>query len=323
MTLLLQLYMKVFQFPQADRSRRKRKSLIRMRADNLRQKMRAVPQASASESESESAGAPLYIPSFGFEVIDGDEVEDGAEDVEPLDIDSYFLGSCSLDLRRHVHVPRDSVSEIISFAQECQTDDLNFGHADVLDDPPIEGDHAVGGTVDVIEVSPPSSKCSSTVASFLTMTSVEIADQLEQLGLLEYLQFAVQRQDAHLKTVVNRFACLLEWCVSQSDAFASCTLESLQMHIKSFIAEHYDLLHTYVQYLSEHKHYQPATVIGHIDDIRICCSWFALFRSKTIPEETRMKQHDMLGFLTSAKHVRKIFNKKVKNMHCNSSMLIN
>lgn len=145
-------------------------------------------------------------------------------------------------------------------------------------------------------------------------TSVEIADHLEQWGLFDHLLFAIQRQEPHLRTVLNRFAALMEWLIDTQPRFKACTLHDLQLHIKLFIAEDYDLMSSYVQYLAEHKHYQPATVVGHIDDIRICCTWFVLFRARSelVQDNSRMKQHEMLGFLTSVKLLRKILNKKVR-----------
>jgi hypothetical protein len=145
-----------------------------------------------------------------------------------------------------------------------------------------------------------------------TLTMVEIAEQLEQLGLHDHLCFAVQRPEAHMKTVINRFATLMDWLISTQDAFKSCTLDTLQSYIKLFIAEEYDVLSAYVQHLSQHKHYQPATVVGHIDDIRIACTWFVLFRTKNVVNDTRMKQPELLGFLTTAKHLRRILHKKVQ-----------
>ena len=149
-----------------------------------------------------------------------------------------------------------------------------------------------------------------------TLTVVEIAEQLEQLGLYDHLCFAIQRPEQHMKTVVNRFATLMEWLIATQPAFQSCTLDTLQTFIKLFIAEEYDSLSGYVQHLSHHKHYQPATVVGHLDDIRITCTWFVLFRTKHVVNDTRMKQPELLGFLTTAKHLRRILNKKV---HCNIS----
>lgn len=160
---------------------------------------------------------------------------------------------------------------------------------------------------DVIDASP----ASPAVDSIYFPTNVEIAAHLEQWGLFDHLLFAIQRQEVHLRTVLNRFASLLEWLIHTHDRFKACTLEDLQEHIKIFIGEEYDLMSSYVQYLAEYKHYQPATVVGHIDDIRICCTWFVLFRTKKVMDSSRMKQHEMLGFITSVKLLRKILNKKV------------
>ena len=143
-------------------------------------------------------------------------------------------------------------------------------------------------------------------------THVEIAAELEQMGLHDHLVFAIQRREAHIKTVANRYALFLEWLLDTHDRFKECTLDTLQLHIKIFIAEEYDVLISYVQYLSQHKHYQPATVVGHLDDIRLCCMWFVLFRNKRVVAESRMDQPEMLGFNTSIKHVRRIMNKKVQ-----------
>lgn len=144
-----------------------------------------------------------------------------------------------------------------------------------------------------------------------TITAIEIAAVLEDLGIYDHLRFALQRQESHMKTIVNRFAALLEWIIDTQEPYRACTVDTLQVHIKRFITQDYDIFAAYVLYLSQHKHFQPATVVAHIDDIRISCSWFGLFRSKTVNDISRVYPHEMLGFNASIKHLRKILNKKV------------
>ena len=166
-------------------------------------------------------------------------------------------------------------------------------------------------TEDPTLASAPAMSADSNLSGGDTLDALEIARILSLLGLHNHLVFAIQRQEAHMKTVIMRFATLMEWLIENQPSFKDCTAQTLQLFIKNFISEDYDLLSAYVQYLSQHKHYQPATVVAHIDDIRICVTWFVLFRTKDVHDQSRMKQPEMLGFLTSAKHLRKILNKKV------------
>ena len=166
-------------------------------------------------------------------------------------------------------------------------------------------------TEDPTLASAPAMSADSNLSGSDTLDALEIARILSLLGLHNHLVFAIQRQEAHMKTVIMRFATLMEWLIENQPSFKDCTAQTLQLFIKNFISEDYDLLSAYVQYLSQHKHYQPATVVAHIDDIRICVTWFVLFRTKDVHDQSRMKQPEMLGFLTSAKHLRKILNKKV------------
>lgn len=239
-------------------------------------------------------------------------------DLDPLDIDLLFdaRSSCAWKpppQKRLCHRFEECVDEVVSFASESSTN-LSPLSLSPLDEEGSEDIFPSPSTWTSTSTftSTASSSSESALASDSSsdLTNVEIADRLEQLGLHQFLQFSVSRQEAHMKTAINRFANLIEWLVDFHDAFRSCTLLTLESYIKSFIGDHYDLFPAYVQYLSEHKHYQPATVVGHIDDIRTCCNWFVMFR-KTVPEHTRMKQYELLGFLACVKHVRRVLNKKV------------
>jgi hypothetical protein len=197
---------------------------------------------------------------------------------------------------------------------QCQ-EDLDWIQQPLLE--PVVHDietstHTVVDTTHDIEASTHTTVVDTTPDGDAPLTHIEIARHLEQLGLHDHLVFAIQRQEAHMQTVINRFALLMEWAIQNH--YKSCTLSTLQLHIKTFISEDYDLMTAYIQYLTQNKHYQPATVVGHIDDIRICCTWFVLFRTKEVFDGSRMKQHEMLGFLTSIKHLRKILHKKVSEM---------
>ena len=112
----------------------------------------------------------------------------------------------------------------------------------------------------------------------LSVTCVEIAEHLTSLGLRQHLLFAVDRTEAHMRTIINRFSLLLEWLLDTKPSFKKYSLCTLQLCIKTFITEEYGHITDYVKYLSDYKHYQCSTVISHLDDIRLVFTIVILFR---------------------------------------------
>jgi hypothetical protein len=147
-----------------------------------------------------------------------------------------------------------------------------------------------------------------------SLVSVEIAQMLDELGLHQHLIFAVQRQEAHMKTVITRFANFMEWLIDTQPFYKACTADTLQLHVKRFIVEDYDLLIAYVHYLTDQRHFQASTVTAHLDDLRLVVTWFCLFRTINVMNESKVKQPEMLGFITTVKQLRKILNRKVSYM---------
>ena len=147
-----------------------------------------------------------------------------------------------------------------------------------------------------------------------SLVSVEIAQILDELGLHQHLIFAVQRQEAHMKTVITRFAHFMEWLIDTQPFYKTCTADTLQLHIKRFIVEDYDLLIGYIHYLTDQRHFQASTVTAHLDDLRLVVTWFCLFRTINVMNESKLKQPEMLGFITTVKQLRKILNRKVSYM---------
>jgi len=145
-----------------------------------------------------------------------------------------------------------------------------------------------------------------------SVTCVEIAEHLTSLGLRQHLLFAVDRTEAHMRTIINRFSLLLKWLLDTKPSFKKYTLCTLQLCIKAFITEEYGYITDYVKYLSDNKHYQCSTVISHLDDIRICVFWFALHRGHTSIHDSRVDQRDLIGMQSTVKMVRKILSKKDK-----------
>lgn len=293
--------------------RSKRKSIAVLRAENLGKRVHSVCQEPTISSDNTDACTSTSTVSDSLLVdVDAFVVEHDAflqsyvQDTLSQDSLLVEVAASTTSLSPPVSIPSPTSSPMC-LPLSIDTDEAQ----DTLAQDSLEEVVDDSSLLSTLPTSPVRLPLPHFTDERFALTSIEIAAQLEQLGLRDHLIFALQRQDAHMKTVINRFALLIEWLVTTQQLFLPCTLQSLQAYIKLFIAEEYDLLSPYAQHLSQHKHYQPATVVGHIDDIRICCMWFVLFRTKITGSDTRMRQPDMLGFLTAAKHLRRILNKKV------------